>query len=257
MISRLSQIAKEDVDARFRNLADSAYTKVKSCLKQESRQQRQDFDKYLDTGSGDQEYSYSPIFLTENKSVEGYSARASDLGVGEGKYPLIFLFGTKAKIKSPALGWIGSNKVILLFNNLQNPFDLNYADTRLNPSIFRHEFIHYLDVCRKKTPGGAPDKGRGFATDNPDFDYGKYFNNSDEMNAYYQETAGVLVNIVNTFVENNYEEGLRHLRSYEDFFNFFQKFFNRDWMEALTPSNRKKVQKRLYDLYTTIKSKQI
>ena len=77
------------------------------------------------------------------------------------------------------------------------------------------------------------------------------------MNAYYQETAGVLVNIVNTFVENNYEEGLRHLRSYEDFFNFFQKFFNRDWMEALTPSNRKKVQKRLYDLYTTIKSKQI
>jgi len=239
-------------DRYYQQLAVSAYEKVVAVLKHEAEEAEKEFEAYLDRGENTP-FEYFPETLTKNPHYEGFEVRAANIGVTENQYPLIFLFGTKNKIQNPALGFTKQNRAVILFNNLKEPFSLTWADTRLDKSTFIHEYIHYLDA------------GRGSKRNNYTLNmsetleekhWQKYYNNPKEMNAYYQENIPTLYKVVETMVKNNYEPLQEAMSSgYEAFFKLAIKFFNLRWWEYLTPENKKRVQKRLYQVYKDMKEK--
>lgn len=92
---------------------------------------------------------------------------------------------TNPKSGMKATGGIGhrerSGKIVIVMTSLLGPWDLTYLDIRFTKETFVHEFIHYLNMQRRK---GSKRKG-------PAFDViADYYNNPEEFNAFYQE--GVL-----------------------------------------------------------------
>lgn len=113
---------------------------------------------------------------------------------------------------------------------------------------FDHEAIHYLDTVRKK---GAvkPSSAKAFG-DNED--WGAYYNNPAELNAFFQE----------------YAAEVRRLAQYPEYVDYkgwatpagliadFKKDTNgKDMWAELTAANRKRVEKRLYDLWNSVFNK--
>lgn len=254
MIKRYSKLktADESLDASFRKQALEAFDIFRAFLKREEDSYLKQFNQYLD--SGKDPFIFHSTTLRENESVEGFQVWAKDIGIQENKYKLLFLIGTKNKIKNPALGWlnrIGEKVAILLFNNLISSYSLQYASTRISKEVFIHEFIHYLDAGRGNELGRET---KHVSPEDVAFNWEKYFNNPSEMNAYYQENIDTLNNIVNNLVEANHINSITKMKAgFESFFKFAIRFFNQGWWQMLTPENKKRVQKRLYHFYETKK----
>lgn len=260
MISKYSQIhlADEALDALYRKQAIEAFNAVRQKLKLEQDQQEEDFELYLSLTAEEKPFEYNPGILTREASIQGFRASAKILRVKEGKYPLLFAFGTKEKIPNPGIGWLGKSQVVILFNNLIGPFNMLHAATRLSIETFVHEFIHYLDICRRGDPRRlmTPEqRERGHSPGEAAFDYTKYFNTPAEMNAYYQENIDSINTVVDSFIGAKYEPGLKSLENFNDFFKFYSRFMDKNWLNALTPENKKRVQKRFFHFYETVKDK--
>jgi hypothetical protein len=236
-------------DKYYQQLAESAYEKIVKLLKSEGLQEEAAFEAYLDLGE-DKPFEHKHSQLIKNDFYEGFQIEAAELGITENQYPLIFIFGTKNKIQNPALGF-SKNRAVILFNNLQHPFHLPNAHTRLGKQTFIHEYIHYLDS------GRGTKKNNYILQGHPEEQHLEmYYNNPKEMNAYYQESIPTLYSIVDSMVRNNYEPLQEALSSgYEGFFKLAIKFFNDKWWEYLTPENRRKIQKRLYHVFKDMENK--
>jgi hypothetical protein len=133
-------------------------------------------------------------------------------------------------------------KIMILNNVLMGSFNPKYVSTRLDPTRFVHEFIHYLDEKRTGLQGGSVKK----------FDSGdvkKYFNDPGEYNAYYQEALNTIENIISnrTFGERLIATEWSTLDKFTDYvFDLMEV----DFVANLEPKYRKKVLKRLSRFYS-------
>lgn len=131
-------------------------------------------------------------------------------------------------------------KVIVL-PCLLNPFDLTYADTRLNFSAFLHEFIHYLDHNRSKQTTNSIEmlKGKGDSA---------YFNDPGEFNSMFHEVAAKMENFLNN---PKAKLGL-FLSDWTSFQKLAERLAEKEWREMMSPKYRVKFLKRLYQLFNKL-----
>lgn len=157
-----------------------------------------------------------------------------------------------------AIGTSKSKKVILCAN-LLSIGNTKYIDSRLDRKLFIHEFIHYLDT--KYRYNGITKKSVGKNIKN-------YYNDPGEYNAHYQEEAGVIRKF---FKDDKYYTGIKKWSkvlmndvdlSFDEaknipfpvFKNKIIKWFSKDWIDNMNDKYKRKFNKRLYNLYTTIKN---
>lgn len=113
---------------------------------------------------------------------------------------------------------------------------------QLSKVSFIHEVIHHLDFSRMKS------NYKPNITDKTT--HSEYYNLPTELNAYYMEVIGDIMNKIKK--DRDYRDRIRL------YYNTFPKFnkwifdvvLNYDFVDHLTPANRKRITKRLYDLYT-------
>jgi len=124
---------------------------------------------------------------------------------------------------------------------------------------FIHEFIHHLDFTRAPGMGDKiPD--RGLSSD-------EYYNSDHEMNAHFQQGASavqskiddefnrIFVDYLDLMMKGEVDESdvawdlasLLLPPSEQELKGYLDRNFKGDWVRGLTPRNRRKVLKRLYD----------
>lgn len=145
-------------------------------------------------------------------------------------------FGNKSTKGNYGFGTLKRNKVIII-PNLRN--DMNPSNGILKDG-FIHEFIHYLDFIRSK--GNFPN----FTEKSTMSDY---YNSPSEYNAYYQEAANYLVNLLKD------DKVLSIIRKNHSTFNSFYSWmlnnvFSKRFVANLNDKNKLKIQKRLYNIYS-------
>jgi hypothetical protein len=248
--SQLKSAANEEQDLYFRNKANIAYELVRDFLKQMS------------------ETPHLPSFVVPVDNREGYAVKASKIeekfsaeGNIQGKHPLIFIFAHSREknqntIMTGGFGWTPNKKyAVIILNFLIKPYDFKHADTRLNKQTFVHEYIHYLDACRRKDKLESPEVKRNLPL--PDLDISdeayNYFNDPAEMNSYYQEAAISIKNVLNKIKEFNPERFFSIMQNFISFKEDIVYFFKEDWIKNLSPENSRKFNKRLYNLYVNLK----
>ena len=91
-----------------------------------------------------------------------------------------------------------------------------------------HEIIHFLDYQRT---GSIKSK--------------EYYNSPAEFNAYYQETV--------EDIKEDFEKGRLKINNFEDFVKKVKKnYFDKDFINNLNKKYERKLDKRLYQLYSSI-----
>jgi hypothetical protein len=135
---------------------------------------------------------------------------------------------------------------VIVLPILIEPFNLMYADTRLNKNMFVHEFTHYLDTKRYKSDirsSSAKQLDAGNIT--------KYLSSPAEFNAFFIET---LESIENMF-EDNSQLANKFLVDFNSFLTFFKTMFPQKLSDKFDDIYNKKFKKRVYNTYQQIKEK--
>jgi hypothetical protein len=138
-------------------------------------------------------------------------------------------------------------------------------------NTFIHEFIHYLDVQRRK--GNIVDL-QPASTPTDEESARAYYNDPLEFNAFYQAGVTRLMDMIDRLhrkhgadIQAWYDEGKievtdfieglllggQEFRDYVAFSLFTQHPGTDNWYDWLTPKNRRKVDKRIFQLYTDVK----
>ena len=120
--------------------------------------------------------------------------------------------------------------------NLIEPKNKKYIDTRLDRTNFIHEFIHYLDDKKSKSVSGLKFKN-----------IKDYYNSPHEYNAYYQQDVDILKKVI-----KNHPEEKNKINNFHEFKEYALKFFDKQWYKLMNDKYRKKLDKRLYNLYTDL-----
>jgi hypothetical protein len=120
-------------------------------------------------------------------------------------------------------------------------------------STISHELTHYIDI-KRQTPGYSDQplrKDLKFNDEDVEVvlnSLKKYYNLSDEINAYFHQTAGMFLNAT-----RKRKDKLDFINmSFETFKNAFLHFYGKKNFESLTEKNRKKVLSRIYLFYKDI-----
>lgn len=100
---------------------------------------------------------------------------------------------------------------------------------------FVHEYTHLFDDVRS---GGNLKSSYS--------DWEDYYNSSDEINAFYQETMDRIDKTIDQLYAENRQ---RILSSFEEFRKFFFSFMDRDFKEYMSEDTRRTITKRLYKAY--------
>jgi hypothetical protein len=119
-----------------------------------------------------------------------------------------------------------------------------------------HEVIHYLDFKRgydKNGPNDQRDQEK-----HPKSGSNGYFNSPIERNAFFQMAIYKILQEL-AFRAGGREEQVQAfarttLRSYKAFRREFMIDFRPEWIQRLSPTNKKRFEKRFYKLYTMIKA---
>jgi hypothetical protein len=212
---------KEDTDIKFRNQALLMYDKL---------------------------FSYINDIENQNMGVTSNGALIIDLDILYKILPFVedkwsFGYTTFNNKKQP----------IIILSLLEEPVKNFYIDKNFilkkmkekKRSII-HELIHYLDFLR------ADDKEKIMSKE---YSLGKikaskdYYNDPRELNAYYQEVVDDIKQIYNKDLMPIYSNANEFVRDVWYSPNFFDKFFKLN----LTLENKKRIKKRLADLYLTLK----
>jgi hypothetical protein len=144
-------------------------------------------------------------------------------------------FGNNTLKGGYAFGTTGRHKVIVI-PNLKEDRD----PTWISKDSFIHEFIHYLDYVRSK--------GK-FKDFNQNTTVSDYYNSPSEYNAYYQEAANYLVNLLKD------DAVLAKIKEKHPTFNTFYKWmldnvFSKRFIANLNDKNKLKIEKRIYNIYS-------
>lgn len=150
-------------------------------------------------------------------------------------------FGKDSARLNYAYGHTSKYKVIVCAY-LNSYGDDSYIDSRLDRTAFSHELTHYLDD--KRSNGGVQaSHGSNTLSD--------YYNSPAEFNAFYSETALFILDIMqkNELVLNS----MKKYTTFEAFRNMIIKQFDQEFINNLNESYRRKLDKRLYNLYEEFK----
>lgn len=208
--------AKESRDRNFRKLATGVWQRIRTFLDKPNFQE-------------------SPYWFNYSREDGFY------LGLGwiSPKYKnLVVVFTPKGFIKG-GFGNMGTKKVIVMAI-LIGKNDTKHLATRFNKDLFVHEFIHALD---DKRYGGRMSMDGAKVLDNQG--EAAYYNTSGEFNAYYQEGANAVVRLLT----GEHGDKVFNLSNFHTFQPQATKLFDKDWVTALNPINRKKFLKRLAGLF--------
>jgi len=165
---------------------------------------------------------------------------------------LVLYFYSQSEMHKLGLtGGIGKTKTkpiqtVILLSVLKSDWDLEYADSRFQKKTFVHEFTHYLDQKRYKgtigTNSASAYKQGGDAS---------YYNTPSEFNAFYTEAISTSIKM---FTHEIVRE--RFLSSFDAFQSFMLKSaFEGNFVNNLNIEYKKKLTKRLYDLYLSLRKK--
>lgn len=129
-----------------------------------------------------------------------------------------------------------SRHKVIIIPNLKEDKD----PTWISKDSFIHEFIHYLDYVRSK--------GK-FKEFNQNTTISDYYNSPSEYNAYYQEAANYLVNLLkDEMVLNKIKE---KYPTFDGFYKFMlDNVFSKRFIANLNDKNILKLKKRVYNIYS-------
>ena len=145
-------------------------------------------------------------------------------------------FGDTSAKGNYGFGTLNRNKYIIVPNlrKDKNP------SKGISKDSFIHEFIHYLDYVRSK--------GK-FKEFNQNTTISDYYNSPSEYNAYYQEAANYLVNLLkDEMVLNKIKE---KYPTFDGFYKFMlDNVFSKRFIANLNDKNILKLKKRVYNIYS-------
>jgi hypothetical protein len=126
---------------------------------------------------------------------------------------------------------------VIVINNLSQD---RIPTKGLLKHVFIHEFIHYLDYNRSN---GYVKK----LTDKTTVE--QYYNTPMEVNAYYQEYATYVVNLLdNELVLKDFKQ---RYKTFDSFYNWMiTDVIDSDFVNNLNDKNIKKIKKRIYNIYS-------
>ena len=104
--------------------------------------------------------------------------------------------------------------------------------------VFIHELTHYFDSKKYKNkldPQKKPETEE---------DYSEYFNSPQEWNAFWQEGVSSII-----WLLERPELQEHFLKNFNMFEAFVKKQMDEEFLKALNPENKRKLQKRIYNLY--------
>lgn len=135
---------------------------------------------------------------------------------------------------------------VITVHNLLGYYSLKHCDTRLDTSVFVHEFIHYLDAKREKRLHGS-----GFSSKKlRGGDESAYFNDAGEYNAYFQEMASSLDSFFRPdSMLRSSPETFRKYSTWEGFKEVAKKIASNRWQALMDEKYQKKFLRRLYALW--------
>ena len=202
-------------DAKFYDEAEKFYEDLEKSIENKEYKGQDDGNFILKgTKINPKYYDLLILFIPNNAEQDGAPSDVK-VGYGIGK-------------------WNGY--IVITINNLKEPNDDSKIGNLWKSSII-HEFIHYLDRKRYKN-----------------FDYktkndtaSEYFNNPAEFNAYYQEFSTRLFKDV--FVGDMLPLFKEKFKNYNDFKDYVIQVYDKDWIKHLNDTNKKKLDKRLYNQY--------
>lgn len=198
-----------------------------------------------------------PVRLVPGPTGMGYAVQ-----VAQGVPPGHVLFLVLARKDDPKIqsgyGTMGGSSIIVLKVLDERELDNPYLDSWIGGggrTALEHELIHFLDKVRGveappsarfiddlpvTTPGDEPwseEEGRR-----------RYFNDPQEMNAFYGEVATSMVNMwrSNPLIREK-------LSDPREFRRAFVSLLSDEFWESLTPKNRQRIEKRIYQLLTNLK----
>lgn len=146
-----------------------------------------------------------------------------------------------------------------MFKMDSDPGDQTELSWGLNWDNLLHELVHYLDYKRGVERDGkpSPDRENKFLNRRSIADY---FNDSLELNAYYQmalkEIFRQITQAARFANEKDGQDFYREtLSNFEGFKKRFMIEFRYDWLKHLTPENKKRFAKRFYKLFALVRDK--
>jgi len=230
---RLKRYIKEATyrgDKLFRDIAKKAFGKFQKVL-----------DKYY------REWEKTGrIGLPEHKGSGGYIVYGHEFG-----YPQLIVIladvsiGTAGYATKAGKDYKGNPLKAIILPVLKAPMDFQYANTRINKASFEHEFIHFLDDLRGKDYQNTA-KLRDEKGDKA------YYNTASEFNAYFQEGAAEVEDLLKHVWKVKPDKVTEILSSMEVFKNWMlvkTDFFSKNWHQSLDLKWKRKFLKRLATYY--------
>lgn len=166
---------------------------------------------------------------------------------------LMVVLSSKDDHVAGGIGKMGTKDVVV-FKALKGPGDLTYAHSRIPKETVVHEIAHFLDKGLRKVVGssGGADKG----------DFGSYYNNPSEWNAYWQEGASRLEDVLDGLIEmskrTSKAQDLKVKMFGRSLAEFSRKvregsFWNKDFLKHMNTKTERKFDKRLAQLWSVLK----
>ena len=230
---RLKRYIKEATyrhDKFFRDISKKAWVKFKKVLDKK-------YKEWEKTGRVD---------LPEHKGSGGYIVYGHEFG-----YPQLIIILAVDKIGNPGYStnagkdYKGKPLKAIVLPTLLSPMDFKFANTRVNKASWEHEFIHFLDDLRgddyQNTAKLRDDKGDA-----------AYYNTAGEFNAYFQEGASEVEDLLKHVWKVKPDKVIEILSSMEVFKNWMlvkTNFFNKNWHTSLDLKWKRKFLKRLATFY--------
>jgi hypothetical protein len=205
-------------DMYYYNIADNFYDKMIIELTDKNYISQKDGNILFKASEINTNYSDLLIIFTDvnsNKTKPTF---------GDNTFKGGYAFGTYKQYK------------VIVINNL---WKAKEPERGILKDSFIHEFIHYLDFKRSK---GYKPKWTEKTT------VKDYYNAPTEYNAYYQEAASYIVNLLSD------DKYLPHFKeNYKTFGSFYkwmiEQVFDKHFISNLNDINKKKLQKRVYNIY--------
>lgn len=179
----------------------------------------------------------------------GFVVEARRFWSGPGADSLFVLYVPKGAKGASIRGGLGTyrSKDVLVLPVLKAPWDVTGIDTRTDREIVVHEMIHFFD----------PGRGKGKAV-NPESEK-DYYNHPSEWNAFWQEGATAVEGMAsNSMLINNKDYWRRVFGDdFKSFKNSMLKMgvWDKNFVKNLNSKNKKKFDKRLYQLWMEISRK--
>lgn len=144
-------------------------------------------------------------------------------------------------------GHAGLDGSIFMFGFLKAAWDPSYLATRINDSVFTHEYTHHQDSLRQK--GEMKNSATKLRHDGAK----AYFNDPHEFNAYYQDGLSTLHSLLERKGDSWLTDDMKRKLLRDTFAEFaketFRQGFSKDFLSEIEPKYKRKLLKRLYGFW--------